>query len=131
MSVFALIINASFVVQLVMLTLLAASVVSWVVIVQRGRLLNASRAQLLDFEERFWSGIDLNELYRECQQKPDPSEAENVFIASLKEFSRMLHKNRTGQVALIAGLKKATQVAINQPEDTKDNALAYLAFVEL
>jgi biopolymer transport protein TolQ len=67
-SIISLIANASIVVQLVMLMLVAASVISWVVIVQRTRLLSASRAQTLEFEERFWSGVDLNDLYRECQQ---------------------------------------------------------------
>ena len=82
MSIISLIANASIVVQLVMLMLLAASVLSWIVIVQRSRLLSASRDQLLDFEERFWSGVDLNALYRECQQSPAPTAVENVFMSA-------------------------------------------------
>ncbi|MDO6749766.1 protein TolQ, partial [Gilvimarinus sp. 1_MG-2023] len=69
--------------------LLLASVSSWVVIFQRSRVLSASRAQLLDFEDRFWSGADLNDLYRECQAKETTSMIENVFMAGLKEFGKM------------------------------------------
>jgi len=54
LSIFHLIANASFVVQLVMLMLLSASVISWVIIVQRGRLLRACDQDLKHFEERFW-----------------------------------------------------------------------------
>jgi biopolymer transport protein TolQ len=49
MSIMSLIVNASFVVQLVMLLLVAASVASWVIIVQRWRLLAATRKQLNAF----------------------------------------------------------------------------------
>ena len=78
LSILHLILNASFVVQLVMLMLIAASIGSWIVIVQRGRLLSATQKDLLHFEERFWSGIDLNDLYRECQQQSYTSAVENV-----------------------------------------------------
>lgn len=129
MSVFALIMNASFVVQLVMLTLLAASVASWVVIVQRGRLLTASRENLLDFEERFWSGIDLNDLYRECQQKYDPSAVENIFMAGLKEFSKMRQQSTTDPDALMAGVQRAMRVAITREAEALDTHLPFLATV--
>ena len=79
MSIISLIANASFVVQLVMLLLVVASVTSWVIIVQRWRLITATRDQLNEFEERFWSGVDLNQLYKECQQNPEPIGVENVF----------------------------------------------------
>jgi len=83
MSIISLIANASFVVQLVMLLLVLASIASWVVIVQRWRLLAATRDQLNEFEERFWSGIDFNQLYKECQQNPEPRGVENFFTSCL------------------------------------------------
>ncbi len=86
MSIISLIANASFVVQLVMLLLVLASVASWIIIVQRWRLLAATREQLNEFEERFWSGVDLNQLYKECQHNPEPIGVEDVFTSGLKEF---------------------------------------------
>ncbi len=65
-SMWSLVSNASIVVQLVMLTLVAASVTSWIMIFQRSNLLRAGRRALESFEERFWSGIDLSKLYRQA-----------------------------------------------------------------
>ena len=89
-SMWSLVSNASIVVQLVMLTLLAASVTSWVMIFQRSTMLRAGRRALESFEERFWSGIDLSKLYRQAGSNPDPdSGVEQIFRAGFKEFSRL------------------------------------------
>lgn len=128
-SIFSLIINASIVVQLVMLILLAASVVSWVIIVQRGRLLSASKTDYRDFEERFWSGIDLNELYRECQVKLEPSALENIFMAGLKEFSKMRQQGTTDAEMLMVGVQRAMRIAITREAEELDTNLPFLATV--
>ena len=129
MSVLSLIGNASIVVQLVMLMLLLASVISWVVIFQRGRLLSASRAQSQEFEERFWSGVDLNELYRECQQNLNPSAIESIFIAGLKEFGKLRQQNANDPDALIAGVQRAMRIAISRESEALDTNLPFLATV--
>ena len=128
-SIVSLIANASFVVQLVMLLLLAASVMSWVIIVQRTRLLSASRSQMQEFEERFWSGIDLNDLYRECQHNPVPSAVENVFMAGLKEFGKMRQQNTSDPDAVMAGVQRAMRVAITRESEALDTHLPFLATV--
>jgi len=128
-SIFSLIAHASIVVQLVMLMLLVASVISWVVIVQRTRLLSARRDQMLEFEERFWSGIDLNDLYRECQKNPVPSHVENVFMAGLKEFSKMRQQNTSDPDAVMAGVQRAMRVAITRESEALDTHLPFLATV--
>lgn len=87
-SMWSLINNASIVVQLVMLTLVAASVTSWIMIFQRGNAMRAAKKALDAFEERFWSGIDLSKLYRQAGSNPDPdSGVEQIFRAGFKEFS--------------------------------------------
>ncbi len=129
MSVLSLIGNASIVVQLVMLMLLLASVISWVVIFQRGRLLAASRAQSQEFEERFWSGVDLNELYRESQQNLNPSAIESIFIAGLKEFGKLRQQNANDPDALIAGVQRAMRIAISRESEALDTNLPFLATV--
>ena len=110
MSIIGLMLNASFVVQLVMLMLIAASVLSWVIIFQRGRLLSATRQQMQAFEDRFWSGIDLNDLYRECQQQVDKSSAEVVFVAGLKEFGKLRQQKSIEPEAAMAGVQRAMRV---------------------
>lgn len=90
MSMWSLISNASLVVQLVMLSLVAASVVSWIMIFQRSTMLRAAKKSLEVFEERFWSGIDLSKLYRQAGSNPDPDcGVEQIFRAGFKEFSRL------------------------------------------
>jgi len=71
MSIWHLVSGASVLVQLVMLTLLAASVVSWVMIFQRSSVMRSAKNALDDFEDRFWSGVDLSQLYRQVTGSPD------------------------------------------------------------
>ena len=60
MSLLSLLLNASTLVKLVMLLLLAASVYSWSIIFQQGKYLRTSRSAADDFESAFWYGVDLN-----------------------------------------------------------------------
>lgn len=129
LSILNLILHASFVVQLVMLMLVAASVGSWIVIVQRGRLLSSAQKDLNHFEERFWSGIDLNDLYRECQQQATTSAGENVFMAGLKEFGKMRQQNTLEPDAVMAGVQRAMRVAITRESEAFDNHLPLLATI--
>lgn len=129
MSILSLIANASIVVQLVMLLLLLASILSWSVIIQRSRLLASSREQLLDFEDRFWSGEDLNALYRECQQHASPTAIENVFMAGLKEFGKMRQQNTRDPEAIIASVQRAMRTAITRESEALDTHLPFLATV--
>ncbi len=129
MSIMHLIAQASIVVQLVMLMLLAASVVSWVIIFQRSRLLRNARSTMNKFEDRFWSGIDLNELYRECQQQQQHSPTENVFMAGLKEFSKLRQHHTTDPDALMAGVQRAMRITITRETDRLENHLPFLATV--
>ncbi len=128
-SVLSLVMNASIVVQLVMLLLVAASVFSWVVIFQRSRLLASSKRQMVDFEDRFWSGIDLNDLYRECQQAESPSAPENVFMAGLKEFGKMRQQGIQDPDAVIQGCQRAMRVAITREAEVLEMHLSFLATV--
>lgn len=60
-----LVLGASVLVQIVMLILVVASTASWFLIIQQTMLMRRTDDELLSFEERFWSGIDLAQLYRE------------------------------------------------------------------
>jgi len=129
MSIFSLIINASFVVQLVMLLLVIASVASWVIIVQRWRLLAATHQQLSEFEERFWSGIDLNLLYKECQHNPEPIGVENVFTSGLKEFGKIRQQAPDEPDSIMEGTQRAMRIAISRETEVLENHLSFLATV--
>jgi len=130
MSMWSLVANASFVVQLVMLALLAASVTSWVMIFQRSTMLRHAKNGLDSFEERFWSGIDLSKLYRQVGSSPDPdSGLEQIFRAGFKEFSRLRQQPGFDRDAVMDGVNRAMRVAISREEEKLDQSLPFLATV--
>ncbi|GGI91855.1 protein TolQ [Halopseudomonas pertucinogena] len=125
-----LISSASVLVQLVMLTLVAASVISWVLIFQRSSVTRAAKASLDDFEDRFWSGIDLSKLYRQVTGNPNPdSGLEQVFRAGFKEFSRMRQQPGVEPEAVMDAVQRAMRVAISREEEKLDQHLPFLATV--
>ena len=74
LSIISLIFDASFLVQLVMLLLLGLSIMSWVIIRTKWVTIKESKAAADYFERRFWSGIDLAELYAKIASKKRQSE---------------------------------------------------------
>lgn len=130
MSMWSLISNASLVVQLVMLTLVAASVISWVMIFQRSNFLRSAKRSLDSFEERFWSGIDLSKLYRQAGSNPDPdSGLEQIFRAGFKEFSRLRQQPGMDPDAVMDGVARSMRVAISREEEKLETSLPFLATV--
>ena len=130
MSIWSLISHASLVVQLVMLTLVAASVISWVMIFQRSTAIRAAKRALDNFEDRFWSGIDLSKLYRQAGSNPDPdSGMEQIFRAGFKEFSRLRQQPGVDPDAVMDGVSRAMRVAISREEEKLETALPFLATV--
>ena len=65
LSILDLILNASIVVQIVMALLILASLISWIMIFQRGFALSAIRRDATEFENEFWSGEDLGQIFKE------------------------------------------------------------------
>jgi len=130
MSMWHLIASASLLVQLVMLTLVVASVVSWVMIFQRSKSLRAARSALDSFEDRFWSGIDLSKLYRQVTGTPDENSGlEQIFRAGFKEFSRMRQQTGVDPEAVMEAVQRSMRVAISREEEKLDQHLPFLATV--
>ena len=69
LSLVALFLNAHFIVKLVMLGLAGASIWSWAIIINKSIMLRAMKARMDEFEDTFWSGQSLDELYRSLTQK--------------------------------------------------------------
>jgi hypothetical protein len=110
-SFFDMIVNASFVVQLVMGLLLAASVASWTIIIRKRRLLNQALLGSNTFESSFWSGGDLNTIYRDItRDNTEPADMAGLFEAGFSEYRRL-----TSQQGM-----SAEQVLVRAPEDTCD-----------
>lgn len=130
LSIWGLVLNASFVVQLVMLMLLLASFLSWVMIFQRRQVLRRAQNTLRDFEDRFWSGIDLSHLYREVTSAPDQScGAENIFRAGLKEFTRLTKQPGVDPDVVMNGVQRSMRVSLAREEERLERHLPFLATV--
>jgi biopolymer transport protein TolQ len=133
LSLWELVLNASFVVQLVMLVLFMVSVASWGMIVQRALLLRRAKHQLLDFEQTFWSGIDLSQLYRDGSSRLDNGEhlegVENLFRAGFKEFTRLRQQQGVDSDAIMEGAQRAMRVALSREEEHLERHLPFLATV--
>ena len=130
MSMWHLIGGASVLVQLVMLVLVLASIASWVLIFQRSSVTRAAKASLDEFEDRFWSGIDLSKLYRQVTGTPNPdSGLEQIFRAGFKEFSRMRQQQGVEPEAVMDAVQRAMRVAISREEEKLEQHLPFLATV--
>ncbi len=125
-----LLLDASPLVQIVMLILLGMSVASWAIIYQRTRLLRAARAISDQFEERFWSGIDLNRLYQECSARRDElSGLEQIFFSGFKEFARLHNGGPRSQEMVMDGTYRAMRVSLSREVDDLETHLPVLATV--
>jgi biopolymer transport protein TolQ len=133
LSLLDLVWNATFTVQFVMATLLLASVVSWYMIVNRFLYYRDAHDEMYRFEERFWSGVDLAQLYREGNERAADGFAilgmESIFRAGFKEFSRLAQQSEMDSEALIEGARRAMRVAVMREEERLDRHLAFLASV--
>ena len=125
-----LILNASLVVQLVMLILVLASVVSWTMIFNKRLLLKHSKNDADMFEERFWSSEDLSPLYnRITAGRYESSGMEKIFGAGYKEFSRLQKQESIDPEALLDGAQRSMRIAMNKEVDHLETNLSFLATV--
>jgi biopolymer transport protein TolQ len=133
MNVWSLILDATLTVKLVMLTLLLASIISWVMIIQRYLVLNNAEQSMWSFEKRFWSGMDLSQLYRDgsSQQKENNPTGgmENIFRAGFKEFMRLRQQGGVSSEGIMAGAQRAMRVAYSREEEKLEKHLPFLATV--
>jgi biopolymer transport protein TolQ len=130
LSIFTLIKEASPVVQVVMFLLLLASVASWTFIFSKYREIKRAEETSDDFEERFWSGIDLSDLYRELASEDYETEGmENIFLAGFKEFARLRQQPGITPDAVMEGAQRGMRVTLSRELDRLDERLPFLATV--
>ena len=129
MSLFSLVTRASFLVQVVMMILLSASMLSWVIIVLKYKVLKLARAEAVRFEDQFWSGINLSDLYQQVKRKSDDLQGiAKIFEAGFAEFVRT-HKNKTNPEMMLASVQRSMKVAVAREEDSLDSHLSLLATI--
>ena len=133
LSLLDLVLHASITVQLVMAVLLGASMASWYMIIQRFIYYRNSTDESYQFEEKFWSGVDLSQLYREGNERAAEGKViggmESIFRAGFKEFSRLAQQSGMDSEAVIEGSRRAMRVALLREEERLERHLPFLASV--
>lgn len=129
LSIIRLVLDASPFVQAILALLLLASISSWAVIIDKQRVLKKAVAAAQDFETSFWSGVDLNSLYREmARSDATPQGMAGIFEAGFREFGK-LKQSSLGPEQVIEGSRRAMRVSQLREMDRLEHNLAYLATV--
>jgi biopolymer transport protein TolQ len=130
LSLLDLVLNASLVVQLVLLVLVLASVLSWAAIFDRSRVLKRARTAADAFEQSFWSGGDLSALYRELgQDEKALTGLAAIFRNGFKEYVRLRKNTPDDTMAVILGAERSMRVALSREMDRLESNLPFLATV--
>ena len=127
LSFFDLFLEASLLVQLVMLLLLVTSMVSWAFIFQRSKALNQAQVDLKKFEDKFWSGADLNKLYQELSARQSLSGLASLFTSGFKEFVRLRKSAHSSSESIMEGSSRAMRVSLSREIDQLERHLPFLA----
>ncbi|MEM9209369.1 MAG: MotA/TolQ/ExbB proton channel family protein, partial [Pseudomonadota bacterium] len=130
LSFLRLIMEASLLVQLVMLLLVIASLMSWTIIFAKRGLIRKTKAASDDFESNFWSGGDLNTLYRDAGRRKGGSVGmASIFEAGFREFTRLSGQQDVRADKLVEESRRAMRVAQLREVDRLEQSLATLATI--
>ena len=130
LSIFHLILNASLVVQLVMLLLMVVSVSSWAAIFRK--LFSLKRVATLNdkFEREFWSGTSLNDLFAAAAQNARAAgPMERIFASGMREYQKLREKRISDASTLLDGARRAMRASFQREIDAVETNLSFLASV--
>ncbi|RCS23711.1 protein TolQ [Phyllobacterium salinisoli] len=127
-TLWGLFIQANWVVKLVMLGLLVASVWTWAIIVDKTLSFGRTRRALDRFEQVFWSGQSLEELYRNLGDRRATGMSA-IFMAAMREWKKSFEKGARSPIALQMRIDKAMDVALSRENDKLESRLGFLATI--
>lgn len=129
LSIIQLVLHASLVVQLVIVLLLALSVTSWALIVSKLLGLRQAHARNETFEEAFWGGANLPDLYQAAvRQAAHSGPQERVFAAGMREFLKLRERGQDASMQL-QGAQRAMRASLQRELDALEGSLGFLASV--
>jgi biopolymer transport protein TolQ len=130
LSILHLILNASFVVQAVMLLLVVVSVASWAAIFRKLAAIKKINSLNEEFEREFWSGSSLNELFASAAKNAKLSgPMERIFASGMREFQKLRERRITDTGALMDGARRAMRASFQRELDVVESNLSFLASV--
>jgi len=127
-SVWTLFWEAGFVVKLVMIGLLAASIWSWAIIIDKLIAFARMRAALDRFEQVFWSGQSLEELYRTLSERKT-SGMGAIFVSAMREWKKSFEKGARSPLGLQTRIDKAMDLALTREMERLEGRLGFLASI--
>jgi biopolymer transport protein TolQ len=129
LSVIRLIAEASIPVQIVIAILMLASLTSWAIIFRKRFVIGRARRGADQFENSFWSGGDLAQLYRAIEQRGGATGMSSIFEFGFREFARLRQQGTVASDQLLEGARRAMRVAQLKEIDRLEASLATLATV--
>jgi biopolymer transport protein TolQ len=129
-SVFAMFWNAGFVIKVVVLVLLAASIWSWTLIIGKHLKMKKLALDTDEFDDQFWSGVPLETLYKELRDDAF-NPMVNIFCAAMAEWGRFLKSAQSSDSSatklLERRIDRAAQIAIRKEVDELEKGLGFLS----
>jgi biopolymer transport protein TolQ len=130
LSILHLVLNASLVVQLVMLLLVVVSVTSWAAIFRKLFALGRVKSLNDEFEREFWSGTSLNDLLAAATQNAKQSgPMERIFASGMREFQKLRERRISDPSTLLDGARRAMRASYQRELDVVESNLSFLASV--
>lgn len=130
LSILDLFLQASLMGKAVVLILMGMSIASWAMIIKRSQVLAQAKSNVERFEDRFWSGVDLSQLYQEVEARKDSlTGTEQIFHAGFKEFARLHRGNGKAAESVMEGTGRAMRVALSREVEELETNLPFLATV--
>ncbi|MBZ0148391.1 MAG: protein TolQ [Pseudorhodoplanes sp.] len=128
LSIWGLFIQAHWVVKSVMLGLLACSIWVWAIAIDKTLLYARTRRAMDRFEQSFWSGQSLEELYKSLSSRPTHSMAA-LFVAAMREWKRSFEGQSRSFAGLQMRIEKVMDVTIAREIERLERRLLVLATV--
>ncbi|MEM7301013.1 MAG: protein TolQ [Pseudomonadota bacterium] len=125
-SLLSLFLEASLVVQLVMIGLLLSSIWCWAIIIDKTFLFRRVRKKIDGFEKVFWSGTSLEELYRTLSER-EPDGMGALFVAAMREWKRSFERGARSPIGLQTRIEKALDVSLAKEMERLEKRLLFLA----
>nr|WP_316656970.1 protein TolQ [uncultured Gellertiella sp.] len=127
-SLWSLFVQAGFIVKLVMLGLLGASVWTWAIVIDKYVNYGRARRQFDQFEQVFWSGQSLEELYRSLSERPGAG-LSAMFVAAMREWKKSFERGARSPIGLQMRIDRAMDVTLARESETLEARLSSLATI--
>lgn len=129
-SIVELMLNASWVVQAVVMLLISVSILSWAAIFRKVSALRQVHQDDETFEREFWSGASLNDLYSAANQRGrDSGPMERIFAGGMREYAKLRERRISDPSALLDGARRAMRAALQRELDALEVNLSFLGSV--